>query len=254
MYCLINGRGVFNPQMKESIMANDPNTAPDKGKGTEDTGTSQTEKTWETLGFSSEEAMAEAAKEATGLREKVATAEAAVEKEKSGRQKTDSAFMRQTTELGELRKQLKDAEAKAKLPPEEEKTDEELIESLSEDDGKRFDELLDKPENLELKKAVATGGAKAMAEFIRSFNKNAPLDFKAPVFASLKKKKSDYVAKNSIANMVKSLFEQEETTLKNKLPATSPAGSPSDRDTKTKKVSAIGTVSASFYDGTKPKG
>jgi len=248
------GEVYLNPLTKESIMANDPNTAPDKGKGTEETGKSQKEKTWETLGFSSEESMVEAAKEATGLREKVATAEAAVEKEKGSRQKTDSAFMRQTTELGELRKQLKDAEAKAKPPPEEEKSDEEIIESLSEDDGKRFDELLDKPENLELKKAVQTGGAKAMAEFIRSFNKNAPVDIKAPVFATLKKKKSDLVQKSSIANMVKSLFEANETENRNKLPATSPAGSPSDGDTKTKKVSAIGTVSASFYDGTKPKG
>ena len=238
-------------------MAIDPKVVPDKGKDTKEEGTSKETQKWEELGFESEDAMVDAAKEATGLRSKVVVAETTAAEEKAKREKTSDEFRMQSTEVGNLRIRLKKLGAPtevSRIKAEDEPTDEELIESLSTEDATHFDEVLDKPENLELKKAVATGGAKAMAEFIRSFNKNAPLDFKAPVFASLKKKKSDYVAKNSIANMVKSLFEQEETTLKNKLPATSPAGSPSDGDTKTKKVSAIGTITAGFYDGTKPKG
>ena len=236
-------------------MANDPNKSPDGND--KDVGKSKSENAWSGLGFADEAEMVEAAKSAKTLKDEIEAKEVALEKERSARTKQSDDFIRQSNEVGTLKKQLKDLEASkdASHSSEEDKTtDEELIESLSTEDATHFDEVLDKPENLELKKAVATGGAKAMAEFIRSFNKNAPLDFKAPVFASLKKKKSDYVAKNSIANMVKSLFEQDETTLKNKVPATSPAGSPSDGVTKTKKVSAIGTVTAGFYDGTKPKG
>jgi len=228
---------------------NDPD-APDKGKGKE--GESQAELKWKEAGFESEDAFIQAAKEAVDLRGKIQNAETALEKEQNSRKKTDSDFMRQSNEVGELKKKLQKAEESLKKTPpppqEQEKADEEVIESISDEDAKKYDEILAKPENLELKKAVLAGGNKAMAEFVRSYQESAPVDVSlASVFTSLKRKKTDFVSKASVAKMVKSLFDKNETEDRNKLPATSPAGSPSDRETKTKKVSPIGTVTTDFF-------
>lgn len=222
----------------------DEQKPPEKG-----TGDQNQEPAWKKSGFESEAALLDAAKEASALRSKLADAETGLEKEQKSRQKTDADYLRQSNEVGDLRKQLKDLENRtaSQKPPEKEKTDDEVLDSLSDDDIKAYDDLLAKPENAELKKAVVAGGKTAMAEFVRSYKKTAPVDMsKVSVFAVLKRK-SDTVSKASIANMVKSLFEKNETENRNNLPAIPPAGSPADRAPTTKKVSPIGTVSADFF-------
>jgi len=224
----------------------------DKSLGKTGTDEAGTQPKWQELGFKDEAEMIESAQEAKDLRGKIEVKEADLEKEKSAKGKLSSDFMRQSNEVGELKKKLQKAEESLnKTPPppqEQEKADEEVIESISDEDAKKYDEILAKPENLELAKAVLAGGTKAMAEFVRSYQKSAPVDAStASVFTSLKRKKTDFVSKASVANMVKSLFDKNETEDRNKLPATSPAGSPSDRETKTKKVSPIGTVTTDFF-------
>jgi len=227
----------------------DKTDKPPAKPGTDEAGT---QPKWQELGFKDEAEMIESAQEAKDLRGKIEAKEADFEKEKSAKGKLSSDFMRQSNEVGELKKKLQKAEESLKktpLPPQEqEKADEEVIESISDDDAKKYDEILAKPENLELKKAVLAGGNKAMAEFVKSYQESAPVDVSvASVFTSLKRKKTDFVSKASVAKMVKSLFDNKETEDRNKLPATSPAGSPSDRETKTKKVSPIGTVTTDFF-------
>jgi len=224
----------------------------DKSPGKTGTDETDTQPKWQELGFKDEAEMIEAAQEAKDLRGKIEAKETDLEKEKSAKGKLSSDFMRQSNEVGELKKKLQKAEESLKKTPpppqEQEKADEEVIESISDDDAKKYDEILAKPENLELKKAVLAGGNKAMAEFVKSYQESAPVDVSAAsVFTSLKRKKTDFVSKASVAKMVKSLFDKNETEDRNKLPATSPAGSPSDRETKTKKVSPIGTVTTDFF-------
>jgi len=221
--------------------------APDKGNGNE--GTSQTEEPkWKQAGFESEDAMIESARQVADLKEKLRDAEDRIGKEKSSRLKTDTDYMRQAKEIGELRKKIKEAEGKSTTADITDGDGEDVVNSISEEEAKRFDEILNKPENIELKKSVLIGGKKAMAEFISSFRENAPIDLNVSVFASLNKNKTgDMIPKSSIAKMVKSLFEQNERTEKNKLPATGISGGIPDRETQTKKPSVIGTVTTDFF-------
>jgi hypothetical protein len=214
------------------------------------TGNQNQEPAWKTAGFESETAFTQAATEATTLRSKLQQAEADLEKERTSRQKTDGEYLRQSNEVGTLRQQLKDAEEKLKVqkPPEPDKTDDEVLNALSDDDIKNYDEILAKPENAEIAAAVEAGGKPAMAEFVRNYRKLAPKEkSKGSIFASLRKK-SDMVPKASIANMVKTMMEKNETQNRNQLPASSAAGSPPDRSAPAKtKVSPIGTVTTDFF-------
>lgn len=220
-------------------MANEQ-TPPAQGTG---------EPAWKQAGFESETAFVDAAKQATELRSKLATAESDLTKERTSRQATDTDYRRQSNEVGTLRQQLKDAEEKLKVqkPPEPDKTDDEVLNGLSDEDIKNYDEILAKPENAEIAAAVEVGGKSAMAEFVRTYRQVARKEkSKFPIFASLRKK-PDTVPKASVANLVKSMIEKSETQNRNQLPASSAAGSPPDRTPAKTKVSPIGTVTTDFF-------
>lgn len=236
------------------VEKNDPNSPGNKGTE-ENKGTSQEEPKWKQAGFESEDALIQTAKEATELKDKIKDAEAKLEKERTSRTKTDTSFMKQSQELGDLRKKLKDLETNKtdkgastnQGSEQKELTDEEIVNNLSEEEVKKYDAILDKPENKELKKAVVDGGVKGMAEFVKKLKEVAPADLTVSVFASLKKNKGEMIPKSGIANMVKSLFETNEQNEKNKLPATGNSGGVNEQETKTKQVSKIGTVGVDFF-------
>ena len=220
---------------------------PDPEKGTSD------KTKWEEAGFETEEAMVEAAKAVTDLRSQIAKAEADLTKERSAKSKTDADYMRQSTEIGDLRKKLKELEEKK--PPEKkaddtktEPTDDEVLESVSAEEGAAFDAILNDPKRVELKKRVALGGTAAMAEFVKACRVSAPVDLAKPLFAGLKSKKDNTVERSSIAKEVQALFKQHETESKNELAATGAGGtSPQQRSKTTGQRTVYGGVTADYY-------
>ena len=220
---------------------------PDPEKGTSD------KTKWEEAGFETEEAMVEAAKAVTDLRSQIAKAEADLTKERSAKSKTDADYMRQSTEIGDLRKKLKELEDKK--PPNDkagetktEPTDDEVLESVSAEEGATFDAILNDPKRAELKKRVALGGTAAMAEFVKACRVSAPVDLAKPLFAGLKSKKDNTVERSSIAKEVQALFKQHETESKNELAATGAGGtSPQQRSKTTGQRTVYGGVTADYY-------
>ena len=218
----------------------DPNGTPDKEK-------------WEEAGFTSEAEMIETAKAANDLRSKIKDAEETLEKERKAKSKTDADYMRQSTEIGDLRKKLKELEEKK--PPEKkaddtktEPTDDEVLETVSAEEGAAFDAILNDPKQVELKKRVALGGVSAMAEFVKAYRKEAPVDLAKPLFAGLKSKKDNTVERSSIAKEVQALFKKHETESKNELAATGAGGtSPQQRAKTTGQRTVGGGVTADYY-------
>ena len=213
----------------------DPNGTPPEGK-------------WKEAGFDTEEAMVEAAKAATDLRSKIAEAEATLTKERSAKSKTDSDYLRQSNEIGDLRKKLKEVEKiPDTTPAKDESNNDEVLESLSDDERARYDSILDDPKNVALKKSVALGGVPAMAEFVKAYRIAAPVDTTVSLFAGLKKKKTDTVQLSSIAKAVKDLFKNHETEERNNLAAVPAGGAPPDRLAKSKKQMVVGGVDVDYF-------
>jgi hypothetical protein len=220
----------------------DPN-APGDGKGNEG------KSAWEIAGFESEAAMIETAKEASSLRNKIAESEATLQKERAAKSKTDSEFMRQSNVIGEMRKKLERLERQPEKKDEsnskvDEESDDELLESLSDDEEVKLLEVLNDPKNVELKKAIAIGGDKAKAEFVRSYRINAPVETSV---ITLKKRKSDTVQLSSIAKAVKDLFKQQNESEKNNLAAVPSGGALPDKFAKAKKQMVVGGVDVDFF-------
>ena len=222
-------------------MATDPIT-PGDGTG-EDTGKSK----WEAAGFESEDAMLEAAKAATALKTQIAEAEAALKKERDAKSKTDSEYMRQAQEIGALRKKLKETGGTPDGAPDKDDKQDDVLESLSQEEVAVLDGVLNDPKNAELKKRVALGGTKAMAEFVKAYRTEAPVDLSISLFGSLKKKKSDMVPASSIAKAVKELFAQHSIEERNNLAATPQGGAPVDRMAMAQKQMVVGGVSVDFF-------
>lgn len=213
----------------------DPNGTPDKEK-------------WEELGFADEASMHEAAKAATDLRSQIAKAEDDLKKEKAAKSKTDSDYLRQSNEIGELRKKLKEVEKVPDAAPvKDESNNDEVLESLSDDERARYDGILDDPKNVELKKSVALGGEPAMAEFVKAYRINAPVDTTVSLFAGLKKKKTDTVQLSSIAKAVQDLFKKHNDEEKNNLAAAPASGTLPDRLAKSKKQMVVGGVDVDYF-------
>ncbi len=218
----------------------DPNGTPDKEK-------------WEELGFADEQSMLDAAKAAADLRSQIAKAEDDLKTEKAAKSKTDSAFMKQAQEIGDLRKKLKELEDKK--PPSDkavetktEPTDDEVLESVSAEEGAAFDAILNDPKRVELKKRVALGGTKAMAEFVKAYRTEAPVDLAKPLFAGLKSKKENTVERSSIAKEVQALFKQHNDEEKQSLAATGAGGtSPQQRAKTTGQRTVYGGVTADYF-------
>jgi len=205
---------------------------------------------WEELGFESEDAMFAAAKDAGDLRGKIADAEAKLEKERSARTKTDSEFMRQSNEIGEMRKKLAEFGADQPAAPSKEKKDvkpEDVLDSISEEEASVLDGVLNDPKNADLKKRVALGGTSAMAEFVQAYRAEAPVDLSVSLFSGLKQKKADTVQKSSIAKAVKDLFAQHNAEEKNNLPAGIPGSASANRTDATQQQKFFGGVDASFF-------
>jgi hypothetical protein len=220
----------------------DPN-APD-GNGNEG------KSAWEEAGFESEAAMIETAKEASSLRNKIAESEETLKKERAAKSKTDSEFMRQSNVIGEMRKKLEKLEKQPEKKVDEptakidEESDNELLESLSDDEETKLLGVLNDPKNAELKKAVAKGGDKAKAEFVRNYREHAPVE---ETVLALKKRKSDTVQLSSIAKAVKDLFKQHNQEERNNLAAVPGSGAIPDRLAKTKKQVMVGGVDVDFF-------
>ena len=208
---------------------------------------------WEEAGFKTEDEMIEAAKATADLRSKIAEAESTLEKERSAKSKTNADYLRQSNEIGDLRKKLKELEDKK--PPNDkagetktEPTDDEVLESVSAEEGAAFDAILNDPKRVELKKRVALGGTAAMAEFVKACRVSAPVDLAKPLFAGLKSKKENTVERSSIAKEVQALFKQHETESKNELAATGAGGtSPQQRSKTTGQRTVYGGVTADYY-------
>ena len=218
----------------------------------DENGKEEEKSVWEKAGFEDEAAMIESAKDAKTLRSEKETADAELEKEKAARSKTDAEFMRQSNEIGELRKKLKGGvddpankdDAKIK------ESDEDLLKSLSEEEITVFDDILNKPENVDLKKRVASGGDTAMAEFVRAYRKEAPVELDVSLFAKLKTAKKDAVPKASIAKAVQELFKQHNKENVNNLAATTRSGIPAERrqeTTQEQTLVGVGNLDASFF-------
>lgn len=231
---------------------------PEAPKAPVNDGNGEGKSKWEELGFESEAAMFDAAKEAGDLRRKIASAEAEIEKERTARTKTDSEFMRQSNEIGAMRKKL--AELGEKLPDDDGKEKgaepkdkgekpkpEDVLESISEEEAAILDGVLNDPKNAELKKRVALGGTAAMAEFVQAYRAEAPVDLSAPLFSSLKKKKAETVQKSSIAKEVKALFAQRNNEERNNLAASMPTGAPVYRPRDAESKPMVGGVTADYF-------
>lgn len=231
---------------------------PEAPKAPVNDGNGEGKSKWEELGFESEAAMFDAAKEAGDLRRKIANAEAEIEKERTARTKTDSEFMRQSNEIGAMRKKL--AELGEKLPDDygkekgaeskdkgEKPKPEDVLESISEEEAAILDGVLNDPKNAELKKRVALGGTAAMAEFVQAYRAEAPVDLSAPLFSSLKKKKAETVQKSSIAKEVKALFAQRNNEERNNLAASMPTGAPVYRPRDAESKPMVGGVTADYF-------
>jgi vacuolar-type H+-ATPase subunit I/STV1 len=230
----------FSKPPKGETTMPDPNGTPDKEK-------------WEEAGFADEAAMIEAAKAAADLRSQIAKAEDDLKKEREAKGKTDSQFMKQAQEIGDLRKKLKEVEK----PPEKtddkangkgnEQSDDELLESMSAEESTRMDKALDDPKNVELKKRVALGGIAAMAEFVRSYRAEAPVDLTAPLFGSRKKKSVETVDVSSIKSAVQALFKQHNESEKNNLAVSPTGGAQPNAAAKTTRQVQVGGVDAEFF-------
>ncbi len=222
------------------------NVDPNAPAGNGDAGKSK----WEELGFPDEAAMIEAAKEATDLKNRITEAEATLKKEREAKSKTNADYLRQSNEIGGLRKKLKELEEKQPEKQVEstekidEESDEELLESISDDEETKLLGVLNDPKNVELKKAVAKGGDKAKAEFIRSYRVHIPVE---ETVLTLKKRKNDTVPLSSIAKAVKDLFKQHNESEKNNLAAVPEGGAIPDRLAKTKKQVMVGGVDVGFF-------
>ena len=204
---------------------------------------------WEELGFDSEQSMLDAAKAANDLRSKITEAEATLKKEREAKSKTDTDYMRQAQEIGDLRKKLEKLEKPPEQQPDKDDAkDDELLESLSSEEATVLDGVLNDPKNVELKKRVALGGNKAMAEFVKAFRAEAPTDLSVSLFSTLKKKKTDTVQRDSIAKAVKDLFAKHSEEEKNNLAATGVGGtSPQQRAKTTGQRTVYGGVNADYY-------
>lgn len=211
----------------------DPNGTPDKSK-------------WEEAGFADEAAMLEAAKSAADLRSQIAKAEDDLKKEREAKSKTDSQFMKQAQEIGDLRKKLKEVEKPPETTPKETevKSTDEVLESVSDEEETALLAVLNDPKNEALKKAVAVGGDKAKAEFVKNYRLNAPV---APPVLTLKKRKPDAVSESLIAAEVKKLFKQHNDTEKNNLAVTPSGGTLPDKSAKTTQPKLVGGAPASFF-------
>jgi len=185
-----------------------------------------------------QDAAKKAADDAAGATEKAkqeadAVAKAALDEAKAAKdeaarlkaslEKANTAFQKQSTEVGELRKQLeqkKDQPAKVEDPAQ---TDDEVLDSLTDDEATQFNALLDAAGNAELKKRVVEGGKKAMSEFVRSVRENRPVDLKSPVFGK-KPDKARSAKADSVGELVKNLFRKEQDKNAKNYPA-APDGS-----------------------------
>lgn len=226
-------------------MANDPE-APEAGNGNEG------KSVWEKAGFDDEQSMIEAAKLAETLRSEKEKLAADLEKEKQARSKINDEFMRQSNEIGELRKKAKVSdEGKSGVPdPATNQQDGDLLASLSDDEIVKYDEILNKEGNEALKQQVRSGGTPAMAEFVRAYRQSVPVDTKAPVFAQLKTRKESVVPKASITKAVKALFETQEKENKESLAATSRSGvlpEARSKTTKDQELVGVGNVDCGFF-------
>ena len=223
----------------------DPN-GPGTGNA-DDKGTSN----WEKLGFTDENAMIEAAKTAGDLRSKVDQMEADLKKSNESRGKTDTEYMRQSTEIGELKKKVKEYEDSKTGESDKDDGDpdsvDDVIESISIEETKMLDAVLDDESNAALKSSIEKGGKSAMAEFVTEYRKEAPIESKGSLFANLKKKKPNTVEKSAIAKAVKDLFKNHDNENKESLGATPQGGAPEDRATKTMPAKVVGTVGVDFF-------
>jgi hypothetical protein len=202
---------------------------------------------WEEAGFESEAAMVEAATAATDLRSKISEAEATLVKERAAKSKTDSDYMRQSNEIGALKKKLKEMEKPPEKPPAKDEGPDDVLESLTVEETAVLDGVLNDPKNAELKKRVALGGTSAMAEFVKAYRTEAPVDLTVSLFAGLKKKKTDTVQLSSITSAVQNLFKKHNDQERNNLAAVPPGGSPPDRLARTKKQVVTGGVDVDFF-------
>jgi len=204
---------------------------------------------WEKAGFESEAALLESAKASADLKNQIEKAEATLKKEREAKSKTDADYLRQSNEIGDLRKELKELEGKKppeQKPPAEDKkeSDEELLESLADDEEVKLLEVLNDPKNVELKKAIAVGGDKAKAEFVRNYRINVPVE---ETVLTLKKRKDNTVQLSSIARAVKDLFKQHNDEEKNNLAAVPSGGALPDKLAVAKKQMVVGGVDVDFF-------
>jgi predicted nuclease with TOPRIM domain len=220
-------------------MVLDPN-APDAGTGDE-AGKSK----WEEAGFDSEDAMLEAAKAATALKAKIDEAEATLKKERAAKSKTDTDYMRQSNEIGALKKKLKELEKPPEPPAADDEADvDDVLESVSDDEEKALLAVLNDPSNSALKKAVANGGDKAKAEFVKNYRLNAPVQETA---LTLKKRKPDTVQLSSIAKAVRDMFSKHDQDERNSLAVVGSGGSPQNRTEAGKQSGLYGGKGASYF-------
>jgi len=221
---------------------------------------SQTEPKWKELGFESEDALIEAAKGATELRREIKEKEAELEKELKAKKKTNDDYLKQSNEIGKLRKKLEEQEKKtgastettdpnASQSPKETESDDDVIASISNDEALEFDKVLDAPENIELAKLVKSRGIPALAEFVRNYRKEKGVaQPQTSVFSSLIKKKQESVPISSISKTVKALFHKENDQTRNSLAAVPHGGAPADRLGSKNTKPVYGGVTTAFFE------
>jgi len=227
---------------------------PDEGTGKVKSNENAPDGKWKELGYDSEEALIEAVKSIGDLRKDIETKQSEIEKERAAKTKSSEDFAKQSTEVGNLRKKLKELEQVGlRTPPpvnqvEQIEGDDEVLDSITDDEATEFDKVLDAPENDGLGKQVKAGGKKAMAEFVRNYrvekSKAQPV---TSVFSSLRKKKQETVPVSSLAKTVRALFNKENETVKNSLAAVPIGGEPADKPGTKNKPNVYGGVNVDFF-------
>ena len=241
-------------------MAED-NANANKGDGAKNSST-DSKPSWQALGYATVDEFTDKALEWKKLSEDNADRVSELEQV---RDKQSVDFRRQSTEVGDLKKQVDtlhedkrnadvqglkktDTETGTSKTDVKVQTPDEILADLDEARTKTLDEFLDKPENIELKKKVLTGGIAAMAEFAQSYEQTVPLDMSKPIFQGLNQRQassSDH--KQSIIGMVQEAFRNMDKEQKKQIPAGEQGQMTISEDEKQSQNAVIGGVSADYY-------
>jgi hypothetical protein len=220
-------------------MADTKDTKPDAGAAVPPDNARQEESVpkWQTLGFESEDAALEAAANAAKFADER-------DKAKAARDKLALDFQRQSTELGELRKRAKQ-NTEQPAAAADGTSDDDVLDSVQPAEAEALDRFIDASPDLKAK--IVKGGKPAMAQTVRLYRQNQPLDLKSPVFSRPRPAGQQSINEQSIEKLVKAAFERVNKQEAAGLPATSQTSAVPDGGGARASNLQVGPVTVDFF-------